>query len=638
MSVADAVENAKEPSKDDINDHNIKIVESGLEIVADNIEAGLSTEVLTALAELRANGCPKFMMLRQQFKKADADIRMGDLDRMINSAMPEPMQKDDSQPGAVENIVAMVQELGDLFSGTDDEPYIRFVQDQHFETWALQSTVFKEWVSHEYYKSHGRAPKAQQLADAFTTLAGCARHEGETHEVHLRVAADSNGYLLDVGDDQWSAIRVSAAGCEALAQSPVRFRRPKGTQSLFEPDKSGTLEDLMSLVNIRDEDQALFVAAMCEFLRPDTAYPVIEIGGEQGAGKSMTQKHIRRLFDPKDVSLRAEPKNVTDIFIAARNNHIISYNNLSHLQTDYQDALCCLATGGGFATRRLYSDGDEATFDAKRPVIMNGIVSLATQPDLLSRVVKFDCPRVAKRLSDSELEQTLEERGPKALGFVLTTFCKALALLPNITIDKPPRMMDFALLGEAVAIVMGGKSGDFMDRYNSALDAAAEQSIEGVPVIEALTQFVKRKGAVENTVGKLFDELTGQCGSRKPSAWPRTSRGFRESLKRYEPAMRLMGFEIEYPSERRAGQKIKVSFSPQHNSLAKQPSQSSQPSQKHPMREGCEHGEGEMSKEICWKKKKCSKPSTLTSVDQVRDITPDVAQSQPAETGTEGIF
>lgn len=638
MSIADDVGNAEAPPKGEANDRNIEIVEAGLKVVAGDIESGLSTEVLTALAELRASGCPKYMKLRQQFKKADADIRMGDLDRMINSALPESMHKDDSQPGAVENIVAMVQELGELFSGTDDEPYIRFAQDDHFETWALQSSVFKEWVSHEYYKSYGRAPKAQQLTDAFTTLAGCARHEGETHEVHLRVAEDANGYLLDVGDEHWRAIRLSAAGFETLSLSPARFRRPKGTQALFEPDKAGTLDDLMSLVNIRDEDQSLFVAAMCELLRPETAYPVIEIGGEQGAGKSMTQKHIRRLFDPKDVSLRAEPKTVTDIFIAARNNHIVSYNNLSHLQSEYQDALCCLATGGGFATRRLYSDGDEATFDAKRPITMNGIVSLATQPDLLSRVVKFDCPRVTQRLSDSELEQRLNERGPKALGYVLTTFCQALALLPNITIEKPPRMMDFALLGEAVTIVMGGEAGDFMDRYNGALDAAAEQSIEGVPVIEHLTQFVKTRGTIETTVGKLFEELTEQCGTRRPSAWPRSSRGFRESLKRYEPAMRLMGFVVEYPPERRAGQKIKLSFFSQNNSLPKQPSQSSQPSRNQPKREGCERGEGKISKELTWEKKNKPKPTTLTPIDQARDVAAYAVDTQPTAKGTEGVY
>jgi hypothetical protein len=32
-----------------------------------------------------------------------------------------------------------------------------------------------------------------------------------------------------------------------------------------------------------------------------------------------------------------------------------------------------MATGGGFATRALYKDHEEQLFDAKRPVIINGV-------------------------------------------------------------------------------------------------------------------------------------------------------------------------------------------------------------------------------------------------------------------------
>lgn len=51
------------------------------------------------------------------------------------------------------------------------------------------------------------------------------------------------------------------------------------------------------------------------------------------------------------------------------------------------DTLCRLATGGGFAVRRLYSDMDEVLFDAARPVILNGIEDIVTRPDLADRAV-----------------------------------------------------------------------------------------------------------------------------------------------------------------------------------------------------------------------------------------------------------
>ncbi len=45
------------------------------------------------------------------------------------------------------------------------------------------------------------------------------------------------------------------------------------------------------------------------------------------------------------------------------------------------DAMCQLSTGGGFGTRALYTDGEEAIFDAMRPQILNGINPVALRGD-----------------------------------------------------------------------------------------------------------------------------------------------------------------------------------------------------------------------------------------------------------------
>jgi len=46
-----------------------------------------------------------------------------------------------------------------------------------------------------------------------------------------------------------------------------------------------------------------------------------------------------------------------------------------------QDALCTLSTGGGYASRQLYTNSDEHVMETKRPVMINGINAIATQPD-----------------------------------------------------------------------------------------------------------------------------------------------------------------------------------------------------------------------------------------------------------------
>jgi hypothetical protein len=60
--------------------------------------------------------------------------------------------------------------------------------------------------------------------------------------------------------------------------------------------------------------------------------------------------------------------------IAANNSHVLAFDNLSGVSADVADALCRLSTGGGFATRALYSDDEERIFDGQRPVMMASIV------------------------------------------------------------------------------------------------------------------------------------------------------------------------------------------------------------------------------------------------------------------------
>lgn len=82
----------------------------------------------------------------------------------------------------------------------------------------------------------------------------------------------------------------------------------------MQPEEGGTLADFMTLVNVAIEDLPLLIAALLEVLRPDTAYPVVEIRGQHGSAKSTTQKTVTGFFDPKIAGLRSRPKCVEDVF------------------------------------------------------------------------------------------------------------------------------------------------------------------------------------------------------------------------------------------------------------------------------------------------------------------------------------
>ena len=87
-----------------------------------------------------------------------------------------------------------------------------------------------------------------------------------------------------------------------------------------------------------------------------------------------------------------------------------------------QDALCSLATGGGFAGRTLFTNADETLIEAKRPVIINGIVPLVTAQDLTDRVIHIDLPELGAYRTETAVDADFERDAPHIVGGLLDLF------------------------------------------------------------------------------------------------------------------------------------------------------------------------------------------------------------------------
>jgi hypothetical protein len=120
--------------------------------------------------------------------------------------------------------------------------------------------------------------------------------------------------------------------------------------------RGGSLDKLWRYVNISETERHLVLAWILESLRAETPKPVLALSGAQGNAKSSAQNMLRQLIDNNSVNLRAAPKSTEDVFVSAGCNWIASFNNISRLTSSTRDALCTLATGGGFAARTLYTN------------------------------------------------------------------------------------------------------------------------------------------------------------------------------------------------------------------------------------------------------------------------------------------
>lgn len=525
--------------------------------LGDDAGAIFAPDVLEVLAALDIADYARY---RQEIKRSKRVV-MRDFDEAVKAQRPQGSGYDDQSIAA--QIVEFVQSRATLFMDTDKEAYARIRVGTHWETWVLESSGFKEWLAAELYREAHILPKSDPIKDATLALAGIAKY-GTTHQeieqksVFLRAGLTPQGaYALDLCNDHWQAVIIEAGSWHIDNQQTVAFRRTKTMQALPAPLASGTgcVDDLFELINCPKESQNMLLAWMLECWRTDTAYPVAEIGNtEQGSGKSRAQSTLKRFIDPNAVNLRGKPKAVEDVYIAACNSLLISYENLSHLSDEMQDAFCVLATGGGFAKRQLFKDSEESTLSAKRPVIMNGIGTLATRQDLVDRLINLELNplKPEARKTDSELDAVLAEKEASIFTGLLDLFAQALALLPSIQIEQKARMADFCLLGAAVYAVRGveNPASAFMQDYNQMRKDAIYRTLDSSPVASAVMAYLDKHplGAEFTTAKNVLDVLVQHHTDGE--AWPRSAKGFTEAIKRLSPAFRQIGIKVEVGKQR----------------------------------------------------------------------------------------
>lgn len=443
-------------------------------------------------------------------------------------------------------LVHFVQERAELFHDENQDVYAQDLATR--ETRRLDGRPFRDWLVATYYKAAKKSPREQSVREALNTLGGLARYQGECHEVSVRVAMHDGAYYLDLAEPGSNrAVCITDKGWEVVQDSAVRFLRPETLRPLPVPIAGGNISILWPLMNIPENVRLLVIAWLIESLRPDTPFPILELIGEQGSAKSTTQMMLRRLIDPNACDLRTGPKKKEDIFIGAAINWVVSYENISYLSGEVQDALCIIATGGGYAKRKLYTDADESVINAKRPIVLNGISAAVTAQDLIDRTISIEVPVIEERLEVTALWATFQTEYPKLLGALLTIFSKALAILPETELPKAnrPRLTEFARLGMAIATVMGQNGHDFLEQFKANRQEAIARTIDASPVASALIDwFIEDRQKLKTIMS--VKQLLATITNKKPSHadnWPHSPKGFGDILRRVAPALRQMGIE-----------------------------------------------------------------------------------------------
>jgi hypothetical protein len=446
-------------------------------------------------------------------------------------------------------LIRRVMEVGaKLFHCTNGEAYATIYVRNHWETRRVREIQFKRWLGALYYHKEKTAISDVHIAAALNVLEGQALYEGREKTVHVRIAEHKGHIHIDLANEDWETVEITSSGWNVLSEfPPVSFRRTAGMLALPTPVRGGSVAELRPFLNVRSDEHFLLILGwLISALRPTGPYPLLITEGNHGSAKSTANRLIRSFVDPNTTPLRSAPKNERDLMIGAENSWCQVFDNISEVPGWLSDCLCRLSTGGGFSTRRNYTDDDEKLINVMRPVMLNGISIGLERADSLDRALIVELDKISddKRLPESRYWAEVEKARPKILGALLDAASIALRRISEISIANPPRMADFAYWAVAAEPAFGCQEGAFLSAYETNRQDANDLALEGsvlVPFIKAIAERTVWSG----TASELLELLRGETGvDCRQQGWPKTAAALSGQLRRLLPSLASAGIFV----------------------------------------------------------------------------------------------
>jgi putative DNA primase/helicase len=446
------------------------------------------------------------------------------------------------------DLIVRAADSAELWHDDDLAAYASIPINGHFENWKLRSRRFKLWLTGQCYQRSGGAPSVQAMQEALGVLEHLAIERSPRHRAWRRVAECNGTIYHDLCDDGWRAVRIGSDGWGMVDRPPVKFIRSSPMRALPEPESGEMIETLRGFVNVESEaDFQIIVAWLLVTLQPAGPFPILVLNGEQGSAKSTTTRVLRALIDPNAAPIRSASRDERDLSVAADNNWTIVLDNLSGLPGWLSDALCRIATGGGFATRELHTNREEIVINAMSPIILNGITALDTRADLGDRSLVLVLPAIREvdRRTEAEFWADFDAAAPAILGALYDAVSCALRRSGERRVTRRLRMADFAEWIEAASPALGWLDGTFPEVYSDNQATAVRNVIEDSPLAHAIREIAEEKGEWEGSASELLPLVEGRVSdsTRKHRSFPSTPATLGAALARLAPPLRTVGVD-----------------------------------------------------------------------------------------------
>jgi phage regulator Rha-like protein len=450
-----------------------------------------------------------------------------------------------------------LENIEEFYYTTGNVVYVKVLLNNHSEIIRTDSKFFKLWLIHLFEFEEDSILSDSDIKMVISSLDSTACFGGEKVEVYLRIAEKNGKIYLDLCNEKRQVLEISSDGFKVLDESPILFRRTDDMDEIpipiFEKSRDYTkLGNYLNFDSLTDLD--LIVAFILASFRPDIPKPILNLTGEAGTGKSMNSRLIRKLIDPaKKKDLLKKEISMKELPLAATNQYLLAFDNLSGISKEGSDLLCVVCTGGVMTARTLYTNSDEEIVDLRKTVILNGIDDIAKRQDLVSRTLFIALPRLKDsfKKSESEIWEAFNADYPYILGSIVNAISYGLRNRGTDT-SSYPRMMDFGRFVAECAPALGWEEGYWQNIYSDNQSVGIQQSIESDPFAVALVEMMESlakdkihiwQGTSSDILKVLADKLPHE-DTIYNKAWPKYNQ-VKGRLRRIAPLIAAKGITWE---------------------------------------------------------------------------------------------
>ena len=469
-----------------------------------------------------------------------ADIPFEDDGTYFDPMEPPMMCGEVSAPFVSSTASGFAQQFPHLEGGDKDKSvalYNHIVQHYHFvsdnkgryyasrsgfKAVPVDSTEYDELLNFICVNELGMMMSSSTLTTVKDSLLPIIKTHSSPALVGIRSVYHNGVYYYRLNDTTVLQIADGNFYSGVSPDAGVYFTGSRTFQNQVMPDFDSPATALPELVkavfNVDPEEMLRYLAHLCCFFMPHISVPLLVLNGGHGTAKSTAAKMIMDLVDPSTVDVTTMPKDEQGLTALLAGKYIVGLDNIGKLSRKESDKLCIACTGGNDPQRQYYTNADLLSVPLKCNIILNGIGTLVTRPDLAERsnVIYFN--RLKKRMTDSQVWEQFNAKKPKLLGSIFNTIRLGLPMVSTVLegYTDLPRMAEFSTYGAAFIKAMGLDPIQFVKDYTASCSAFIGDCAEMDDFYLLVKEFlVNRGGYYKGTATHLLEDLKNYAGSKR---------------------------------------------------------------------------------------------------------------------------